>query len=204
MLRVLNLAATVSAPGSTPAPAAGTSSFHAGQQIRVPNVGGDRIDKDDAAGARWRDTLISLGVGSAQPRATKIVVSKSKGTLKAYDQAGKLVGMYTATMGSRHDPLPIGRWKVIGIAHNPDFAFDPELFWDVPDSHAKQRLPPGPNGPGGVAWIDLNKEHYGIHGTPEPSSIGRTQSHGCVRLTNWDVARLAQMVMPGTQVWFEA
>jgi lipoprotein-anchoring transpeptidase ErfK/SrfK len=145
-----------------------------------------------------------LGVGSAQPQAAKIVVSKSKGTLKAYDTAGKLVGMYTATMGSRHDPLPLGRWKVIGLARNPDFAFNPELFWDVPDGDAKQQLPPGPNGPVGVAWIDLDKEHYGIHGTPEPSMIGRAQSHGCVRLTNWDVARLAQMVKPGTQVLFES
>ena len=59
-------------------------------------------------------------------------------------------------------------------------------------------LPPGPNGPVGVVWIDLSKEHYGIHGTPEPQTIGRTESHGCIRLTNWDAARLALMVKPGT------
>ncbi|WP_271190653.1 L,D-transpeptidase, partial [Dactylosporangium matsuzakiense] len=68
----------------------------------------------------------------------------------------------------------------------------------------KLHLPPGPNGPVGNTWIDLSKEHYGIHGTPEPATIGRAESHGCVRLTNWDVARLAQMVHPGTQVLFEA
>jgi lipoprotein-anchoring transpeptidase ErfK/SrfK len=112
--------------------------------------------------------------------------------------------MFTATMGSRRDPLPLGKWKVVGVAHNPPFHYNPKLFWDVPDSHEKQLLPPGPNGPVGVAWIDLDKEHYGIHGTPAPETIGRAQSHGCVRLTNWDVARLAQMVAPGTLVLFEA
>jgi lipoprotein-anchoring transpeptidase ErfK/SrfK len=74
----------------------------------------------------------------------------------------------------------------------------------VPDHEEKQQLPPGPNGPVGVVWIDLTKEHYGIHGTPEPQTIGRAESHGCVRLTNWDAARLAQMVSGSTKVLFEA
>jgi lipoprotein-anchoring transpeptidase ErfK/SrfK len=197
-------AASSATPGAQAADAATISHFSAGQQIRVPNVGGDRIDAGAVSDARWRTTLATLGVGSAQPQAERIVVSKSKGTLRVYDAQGRLIGMYTATMGSSHDPLPLGRWKVVGIAHNPDFAFDPNLLWDVPDSETKQRLPPGPNGPVGVAWIDLDKPHYGIHGTPEPATIGRAQSHGCVRLTNWDVARLAQMVKSGTQVLFEA
>ncbi|RZA12780.1 MAG: L,D-transpeptidase, partial [Proteobacteria bacterium] len=84
-----------------------------------------------------------------------------------------------------------------------DFAYNPELFWDVPDSTEKQRLPPGPNGPVGVAWIDLTKDHYGIHGTGAPETIGRAQSHGCVRLTNWDVARLAEMISGKTKVIFQ-
>jgi lipoprotein-anchoring transpeptidase ErfK/SrfK len=100
--------------------------------------------------------------------------------------------------------LPLGNWKVTGIGHNPHFAYNPELFWDVPDTDDKQQLPPGPNGPVGVVWIDLDKEHYGIHGTNAPESIGRVESHGCVRLTNWDAARLAQMVRTGTKVVFEA
>lgn len=203
-LWMLNPASSDSATAAMDTGRTTASRFRAGQQIRVPNVGGDRLEESSVTDARWRDTLRMLGVGSAQPQAAKLVVSKSKGTLKAYDAAGKLIGMYTATTGSRHDPLPLGRWKVVGLARNPDFAFDPNLLWDVPDSEAKQRLPPGPNGPVGVAWIDLDKPHYGIHGTPEPATIGRAQSHGCVRLTNWDVARLAQMVTPGTQVLFEA
>ena len=204
-LHMLNAGASPpAASGAPPSDAVSAPTFRAGQQIRVPNVGADRIAEGAVTDPRWRETMAMLGVGSAQPQAAKIVVSKSKGTLRVFDDGGKLVGMYTATMGSRHDPLPLGEWKVLGVAHNPDFAFDPELFWDVPDSNAKQRLPPGPNGPVGVVWIDLDKEHYGIHGTPEPTTIGRTQSHGCVRLTNWDAARLAQMVKPGTQVIFEA
>lgn len=190
-------------PATAP-PTPGSNYFKAGDKVRVPNVGADTIDPAAVTDADWRNTLASLGVGSSQPKVDKIVVSKSRGTLKAYDGAGKLVGMFTATMGSEHDPLPLGTWKVQGVAHNPPFHYNPKLFWDVSDSKEKQLLPPGPNGPVGVAWIDINKPHYGIHGTPHPETIGRAESHGCVRLTNWDVARLAQMVKLGAQVVFEA
>lgn len=178
--------------------------FTAGQMIRVPNVGADRIAPGAIDKEGWARTLAALGVGSEQPEVEKVVVSKSGGTLKAYDANDKLVALFTVTTGSENDPLPLGNWTVKGVAHNPPFAYDPELFWDVPDSEEKQQLPPGPNGPVGVVWIDLSKEHYGIHGTPEPQTIGRAQSHGCVRLTNWDAARLAGMVSPGTKVLFEA
>ena len=148
-------------------------------------------------------TLMMLGVGSEQPKVDRIVVSKSKGTLKAYDAAGKLVAVYTATMGSTHDPLPIGDWGITGVGRNPKFNYNPKLFWDAKPGSTKATLPAGPNGPVGVVWIDLTKEHYGIHGTPHPETIGRAESHGCVRLTNWDVARLAQMVSTKTKVTFE-
>lgn len=199
--------ASSAAASPAPSPIGATAQpalFRAGQQIRVPNVGADAMDERAVSDAKWRETLAMLGVGTTQPKAARIVVSKSKGTLKVYDAGNKLVGMFTATMGSTHDPLPLGEWKILGVSHNPPFHYNPELFWDVADSKDKQLLPPGPNGPVGVAWIDLSKEHYGIHGTPEPQTIGRAQSHGCVRLTNWDVARLAQMVSTSTQVLFEA
>ena len=216
VLKELNPGSTVSAPPMAPTPTTGSSSavfvpkpgppsfFRAGQQIRVPNVGADRIDPASVKDANWLATLKMLGVGSEQPKADKIVVDKSAGTLLAYDAAGKLIAAYTATMGSTNDPLPLGDWKIVGKAFNPPFHYNPDLFWDAKASDEKAKLPPGPNGPVGVVWIDLSKEHYGIHGTPQPETIGRAESHGCVRLTNWDAARLAQMATGSTKVSFVA
>lgn len=207
-LRALNPPAAATNPSASVAASgdgvsADESLFAAGQTIRVPNVGHDRVDAAQVKDPDWLRTLISLGVGTDQPKIERIVVSKSKGTLRAYDAADKLVAVYTATMGSQHDPLPLGRWKVNGISFNPKFHYNPALFWDASPGEKKATLPPGPNGPVGVVWIDLSKPHYGIHGTPRPETIGRAESHGCVRLTNWDAARLAQMVHAGTTVLFE-
>lgn len=198
-------------PGGQPAGAAAASpaaspsaqpAFAAGQTIRVPNIGADAIDPAKVKKPDWLETLRSLGVGTTQPEVARIVVDESEGWLRSYDAADKLVAAFTVTTGSEHDPLPIGDWKIKGVATNPPYVYNPKLFWDVDDSKAKQHLPPGPNGPVGVVWIDLSKEHYGIHGTPEPALIGRTESHGCVRLTNWDAARLSLMVSGRTAVEF--
>ncbi len=145
-----------------------------------------------------------LGVAADQPDAARIVVDKSESRLKAYDEAGKLLAAFTVTSGSGRDPLPLGEWGINRVDRNHRSLPILHLFWDVPDSEAEQMLPPGPSGPVGVAWIDITKEHYGIHGTPNPELIGRSQSHGCVRLTNWDVARLAGMVSGSTEVVFRA
>jgi hypothetical protein len=107
------------------------------------------------------------------------------------------------TVGSEHDPLPIGDWKITGIFDLPTFNYNPDLFWDADPSHGKAKIAEGPNNPVGVIWIQINREHFGIHGTPEPSRIGRTESHGCIRMTNWDVVRLASLVEPGTPVKFK-
>lgn len=197
-------------PAPKPAPSASSVAqapapmFRAGQQIRVPNVGGDAVDAAAVSDPAWRSTLAMLGVGSKQPHVARVVVSKSKGTLKAYDESDKLIAVFTATMGSQHDPLPLGRWKILGVDKNPKFHYNPDLFWDAKAGAEKAMLPPGPNGPVGVVWIDISKPHYGIHGTPHPETIGRAESHGCVRLTNWDAARLAQMVSAKTALLFEA
>jgi lipoprotein-anchoring transpeptidase ErfK/SrfK len=196
-------AATTSAPAQ-PVDSEGMPAFRAGQLVRVPNAGADVGRAEGDTGEEWLRTLASLGVAADQPDASRIVVDKSEGWLKAYDAAGKLIAMFTVTTGSSYDPLPLGEWGVNGVARNPPFAYDPELFWDVPDDEEEQQLPPGPNGPVGVVWIDLTREHYGIHGTPDPETIGRAQSHGCVRLTNWDAARLAGMVDGSTKVTFQA
>ena len=153
--------------------------------------------------AEWRKTLNMLNVDANEPQAAKIVVDKSESVLKVYDGRDKLVAQFQVTTGSTHDPLPIGHWKINGPDYNPKFAYNPNLFWDAKAGDSKAMLPPGPNGPVGVVWLDLSKEHYGIHGTPEPQLIGRTQSHGCVRLANWNAARLSLMVKPGTPVVFQ-
>ena len=152
----------------------------------------------------WRATLTSLNVDANQPEGAKIVVDKSDSVLRVLDKAGKLVAQFQVTTGSGHDPLPLGNWKVTVIDKNPKFRYNPALFWDAKAGDEKAMLPPGPNGPVGVVWLDLTKEHYGIHGTPEPQNIGRTESHGCVRLANWNAARLAQMVKPGVPVLFQS
>lgn len=172
--------------------------FAPGRQITVPAVrpGGDIVE--GASG--WDAMLDQLSVAKVQARAAKVVVDKSDREVRAFDAAGKLLAQFPATIGSEHDPLPLGNWKIRGVAKLPAFNYNPDLFWDAAASDSKVKLPPGPNGPVGVVWIDLSKEHYGIHGTPEPEKIGRTESHGCVRLTNWDAAKLAQMVRPGTPV----
>jgi lipoprotein-anchoring transpeptidase ErfK/SrfK len=146
----------------------------AGQEIQVPNV----------------------LTGPTTVKAAKVVVSKA-GTVRALDAGGKILAQFPSSSGSEHDPLPIGTWKIKGVAKNPPFHYNPELFWDAEPNHSKAKIAPGPNNPVGVVWIDLTKEHYGIHGTPEPSRVGHTQSHGCIRLTNWDAMELAGMVGPG-------
>lgn len=131
-----------------------------------------------------------------------VKVSKSDSTLTVTDANGTTLMHAPVTSGSEHDPLPIGSWTVTGVARNPTFNYNPDLFWDAEPSHAKAKIPAGPNGPVGVVWIDISKPHYGLHGTPEPGTVGHTSSHGCVRLTNWDALKLAAMVGKGTKVEF--
>jgi lipoprotein-anchoring transpeptidase ErfK/SrfK len=155
--------------------------FAEGIEITVPNIAGP------------------LATSAA---AAEVIVSKSESTLTALDAAGQVIFFAPVTSGSEHDPLPIGDWKVTGISRNPTFNYNPSLFWDADPSHAKAKIPPGPNNPVGVVWIDITKEHYGLHGSPEPGTIGHSQSHGCVRLTNWDAMTVAALVKTGTPVRF--
>jgi lipoprotein-anchoring transpeptidase ErfK/SrfK len=149
----------------------------AGERIRVPNVHTEPPGK-----------------------AARIVVDGSGPWVAAMDAQGRALAVYPATAGSQHDPLPLGTWKVTGVSRNPTFNYNPDLFWDADEGHAKAKIPAGPNNPVGVVWIDLSKPHYGIHGTPEPSTVSKTQSHGCIRLTNWDADELAGIVTPGAPV----
>ena len=153
---------------------------NAGEQITAPNV--------------LRDDSV---------RAGKVVVSKRHGTVTAFSSSGSVLAQYPATMGSEHDPLPIGNWKIVSVRQNPVFYYNPKLFWNAKPEDSKARIAPGPRNPVGVVWIALSKEHYGIHGTPDPAKIGHTESHGCIRLTNWDAEELSKMVRPGVPAILE-
>jgi lipoprotein-anchoring transpeptidase ErfK/SrfK len=143
-------------------------------------------------------TVPNVIVVKPAAKVAQVVVNAASRSVEALDAAGSLVAFYPATTGSEHDPLPVGTWKILGVSRDPVFNYNSDLFWDAKGEHAEAKIAPGPRNPVGVVWIALSKEHYGIHGTPEPGSIGHTQSHGCIRLTNWDASELAAMVSPGT------
>jgi len=132
----------------------------------------------------------------------RIVADKGKKEVFAYDQNGKLVASYPATIGSTDTPSPSGTHTVSRVAFDPNYTYNPNLNFKQGDNDKVLTIPPGPNGPVGSIWIALDKPTYGIHGTPDPSKIGKTESHGCVRLTNWDAGELAKLVKPGVTVEF--
>jgi lipoprotein-anchoring transpeptidase ErfK/SrfK len=147
-------------------------------------------------------------VGVVQPRndkaapiAVTIVVDKPAHNVRAYDREGRLLGYYPATIGSEEKPAPSGVFKVRDVTWNPEYHYDPN--WKEVKTKQKLTAKPGPNNPVGLVWIDLTAPSYGIHGTPQPEEIGKTESHGCIRLTNWDAVDLAAIVRPGTIVKFE-
>lgn len=142
------------------------------------------------------------GQGGSEEAVDRIVISRGGFYLHALDAEGNVLYHFPSTVGSEYDPSPEGEWRVEGVAWNPDFHYQPELFSDVPDSDEDLMLPPGPNSPVGQVWMSLSKENYGIHGTAEPATIGYTSSHGCIRLTNWDAIFLGHRVKPGTPVEF--
>jgi lipoprotein-anchoring transpeptidase ErfK/SrfK len=158
--------------------------FTAGERIQVPNV-------------------LGAEQASAAAGMVKVVVSKHTSILTVDDGNDPVVFHAPVTSGSEHDSLPLGKWTVTAIVRNPTFAYNPALFWDADPANAKATIAAGPNNPVGNVWIDINKPHYGMHGTSEPGRVGYSASHGCVRLTNWDATRLADLVRKGTLVVFE-
>jgi lipoprotein-anchoring transpeptidase ErfK/SrfK len=185
------------------------ASFAPGERIVVPDVEPFEVPSRGGRGAARGRGRAGAAQGAPGEQAVgtsgadvTVIVSRSAGSLSVEDASGQVILHAPVTSGSAHDPLPIGEWKVTGVHPMPPFNYNPELFWDADPAHSKAKIAPGPNNPVGVAWIDIDKEHYGIHGTPEPGQVGHTQSHGCVRLTNWDVARLLTLVSPGTRVVF--
>ena len=184
-----------------------------GQTLKLPNVVPESRDYAGVPG-NGAGVMNILNVAGDQPQGDFVVVDKSEGVLKVYSgevpaeddverRNNRLVAAFPVTMGSKQYPLPIGKWKATTYAFLPPFNYDPALLQNA-KSDKELKLPPGPNGPVGVAWLDLTKEHYGIHGTNEPQTIGRAESSGCIRMTNWDVLRLARMMKPGFTAIFQA
>ena len=132
--------------------------------------------------------------------AAKIEVDKSDAALRLLDAEGKAYAQFPITSGTAKFPLPIGDWTIESINPDPWYNYDPKLIVNARRGDRKARLPPGPNGPVGTMWMALSKPHYGIHGTPEPGLIGRTQSSGCVRLTNWSAHAVAGAASVGMTV----
>jgi len=147
---------------------------------------------------------IVVAAVDGQPIAGAIVridVDKALKQLRAYDAEDRLVVAFPATIGSNDNPSPSGNHTIDAVALEPFYNYDPENFIQG-DNHEKLTLPPGPNNPVGIVWIGLSKPGYGIHGTPAPSGIDKTGSHGCIRLTNWDAEELAGLISPGVAVTF--
>lgn len=157
----------------------GISFRQPGEVIRVPNLGKHKRSK-----------------------VARIIADKGRKQVRGYDENGKLVVAYPSTIGSADNPSPSGIVTVERIATNPNYTYNPKINFKQGNNDKVLTIPPGPNGPVGTVWIALSKPTYGIHGTPDPSRIGKTSSHGCIRLANWDAEELVKLVKPGVTVEF--
>jgi len=153
---------------------------------------------------------LELTVPSLPPvparRAGLIRISLPGRFLRVFDTGGQLIAHFPCSIARRVEKRPVGDLQVVVTVPNPDYTWDPEVFPESPESRTvgrKLRIPPGPNNPVGVAWIGLNRSGYGIHGTPRPEEVGRTESHGCFRLANWNAELLRRMAWPGLTVRVE-
>ena len=152
---------------------------------------------------RAGQTIVVASNGSAglKGEVARIVVNKEESSVRAFNADGDLLAFYPATIGSGETPSPSGTHTVRAVAPEPNYTYDPSRLSGSNGGSAVV-IPPGPNNPVGSVWIDLSRDTYGIHGTPDPAEIGKTASSGCVRLTNWDAEQLAGAVEPGVEVEF--
>lgn len=196
-----------------------TKAIKAGEQLKVPNVEPFELSRvkdlkpgsetDSPAANDMPEETDSPGyassptpreeTGTAAPAAISVTVDTKSNLLSVFD-GKKLIAAYPVTIGSNQTTSPVGEWKVRGISKLPRFRYDKEMLQHGQRSGNFYMLPPGPNSPVGVIWIALNKKGIGLHGTNDPEHIGHSVSHGCIRLTNWDVTRLAQKVKTGVPV----
>ena len=150
----------------------------AGTEIVVPAVVAEKPDKPPE-------------------RAVSITVFKREHVLQALDRDKRVLAQFPVSLAGPRDALTAGKWKVANEVTDPVFYYNPALMWDAKPHYEKVKIAPGPNSPIGVVWLGLTRPHDGIHGMPDPSRVGRQETHGCLHLTNWDVRKLASIVAPG-------
>ncbi len=178
---------------------------------RVTEMLGEKFHMDEdflkkinpkATFSKAGEKIIVANIRNEVPEDIHLIVAhKGAKQLYLFNSRNQMIGSFPATIGSSDTPSPTGTYKVTGVAQNPWYSYSPSNF--VQGKNTKPlSLPPGPNGPVGNIWIGLSKKSFGIHGTPNPSAISKTASHGCIRLTNWDANDLGKKVRSGVTVKF--
>jgi lipoprotein-anchoring transpeptidase ErfK/SrfK len=170
--------------------------FHMDEGLLVELNAGKAMDR---AGTR----ILVAHVKRKPPKvhAVRLVVDKARRFVRAFDGKGRPVGFFPASIG-RNEKAPTGTLKITRVVQDPVYYYDPKFQFPGVSARQRLKIAPGPNNPVGSVWMNLNERTYGIHGTAEPGKIGKTYSHGCVRLTNWDAKTVAAMVKKGTTVEF--
>jgi lipoprotein-anchoring transpeptidase ErfK/SrfK len=171
--------------------------FHMSQQLLLLLNPGKAFDR-----AGETIAVVSFDAKAKPPAATRLEVDKTRETVKAFAEDGSMVAFFPATVGSAEKPTPSGTLKITSVHLNPTYRYDPEYRFKGVRAKQSFVIRPGPNNPVGTVWIGLSEKGYGFHGTAEPSRVSKSESHGCVRLTNWDAERLAGAVKKGVQVDF--
>jgi len=172
--------------------------FHVSERLLVmlnPGISINRVDQPIM--------VPNILTDESKGPATRIEIDKDQQTVKAYGPSGELVAFYPATVGSGEKPSPTGTFKIISIDRNPNYRYNPNYKFKGVKTKRPFVIGPGPNNPVGIVWIGLSADGYGIHGTPDPSRVSKSESHGCVRLTNWDALALAAMAKKGLPVQFD-
>ncbi len=185
--------------GYTSAREALAEKFHMSEALLAALNPGQHFDRAGAS-IVVVDTAGKSGEPSA--KAARVEVDKNRQVVKLFDRSNALIGFYPATVGSEEKPSPTGTLKVTAINHNPTYGYNPDYHFKGVHAKTRFEIQPGPNNPVGTVWINLSVEGYGIHGTPSPGKVSKAESHGCVRLTNWDAERVADRVSKGTPVEF--
>jgi lipoprotein-anchoring transpeptidase ErfK/SrfK len=173
--------------------------FHMSEQLLTALNPGKKFDR---AGETIVVTDTAVGENGESAEANRVEVDKARQTVTLFDKSNTLIGFYPATVGSEEKPSPSGTLKVTKVSRNPTYRYNPDYKFKGVRSNKPFTIKPGPNNPVGTVWISLSAEGYGIHGTPAPGKVSKTESHGCVRLTNWDAERVAASVAKGTRVEF--